>query len=190
MGYKSKIAVPGTRTRRQNPLQSPEMPQEGTYEGRGANGAALVRGYADHEDAMPHGQYMAWQRECLKEMMRLLRPDGAIFYNHKWRVQAGQLQDRHDIVGDFPVRQIIIWQRSGGINFNPGYFLPTYEVIYLIAQPGFRLRPGANALGDVWSIPQEKTCHGPGSEFLPKTPSGTAAGMAASAGPARVSRHR
>jgi len=35
MGYKSKIAVPGTRPRRQNPLQGPEMPQEGTYEGRG-----------------------------------------------------------------------------------------------------------------------------------------------------------
>ena len=31
----------------------------------------------------------------------------------------------------FPVRQIIIWQRNGGIRaFNPGYFLPTYEVIY------------------------------------------------------------
>jgi len=31
----------------------------------------------------------------------------------------------------FPVHQIIIWRRKGGINFNPGYFLPTYEVIYL-----------------------------------------------------------
>ncbi len=53
------------------------------------------------------------------------------------------------------MRQIIIWQRSGGLNFNPGYFLPTYEVIYLIAKPNFRLAPKANALGDVWRIPQE-----------------------------------
>ena len=66
-------------------------------------------------------------------MMRVLKPTGAIFYNHKWRIQKGLLQDRADIVNDFPVRQIIIWQRAGGINFNPGYFLPTYEVIYLIA---------------------------------------------------------
>jgi site-specific DNA-methyltransferase (adenine-specific) len=91
----------------------------------------------------------------LTEMMRVLRPDGAIFYNHNWRVQKGLLQDRADIVSEFPVRQIIIWQRAGGINFNPGYFLPTYEVIYLIAKPGLRLTAKASALGDVWRIPQE-----------------------------------
>lgn len=117
--------------------------------------AELIRGYATHDDAMPHDQYVAWQRGCLRAMMRVLRDDGAIFYNHKWRVQRGLLQDRADIVEGFPVRQIIIWQRNGGINFNPGYFLPTYEVIYLIAKPNFRLAAKANAQGDVWRIPQE-----------------------------------
>ncbi|MDE2635587.1 MAG: site-specific DNA-methyltransferase [Chloroflexota bacterium] len=117
--------------------------------------AALIEGYASHDDAMPHDAYVAWQRSCLSAMMRVLTESGAIFYNHKWRVQGGLLQDRADIVEGFPVRQIIIWQRKGGINFNPGYFLPTYEVIYLIAKPGFRLAPKANALGDVWQIPQE-----------------------------------
>ena len=68
---------------------------------------------------------------------------------------TGLLQDRSDILDGFPVRQIIIWQRNGGINFNPGYFLPTYEVIYLIAKPAFRLARKANAQGDVWQIPQE-----------------------------------
>jgi modification methylase len=93
-------------------------------------------------------------------MMRVLKRDGAIFYNHKRRVQNGLLQDRQDIVDGFPVRQIIIWQRAGGMNFNPGYFVPTYEVIYLIAKPKFRLAHGANAYGDVWRFPQElKTKH-------------------------------
>ena len=117
--------------------------------------AALIGGYDEHDDHMPHAEYVAWQRACLSEMMRLLRPDGAIFYNHKWRVQGGLLQDRADIVEGFPVRQILIWARAGGINFNPGYFLPNYEVIYLIAQPGFKLAPKANALGCVWEIKQE-----------------------------------
>ena len=117
--------------------------------------AELIRGYANHNDAMPHEEYVAWQRGCLQAMMRVLSEDGAIFYNHKWRVQGGLLQDRADIVDGFPVRQIIIWQRNGGINFNPGYFLPTYEVIYLIAKPKFRLAAKANAQGDVWRIPQE-----------------------------------
>ena len=84
------------------------------------------------------------------------RPDGAIFYNHKWRVQRGLLQDRADIMDGFPVRQIIIWQRSGGFNHNPGYFLPTYEVIYLIANPRFRLAPKAGGIGDVWQIRQDR----------------------------------
>ncbi len=118
--------------------------------------AALMQGYTTHADAMPHHDYVEWQRECLSEMMRVLSPDGAIFYNHKWRVQKGLLQDRTDIVEGFPVRQIIIWQRSGGFNHNPGYFLPTYEVVYLIAKPGFRLAPKAGGVGDVWQIRQDR----------------------------------
>ena len=130
----------------------------GMKDGRGGkwSNAALIKGYSDHHDCMPHEDYVKWQRECLTEMMRVLSPDGAIFYNHKWRVQDGLLQDRHDIVSGFPVRQIIIWKRKGGINFNAGYFLPTYEVIYLIAKPDFRLAPKANAQGDVWDIPQAR----------------------------------
>jgi modification methylase len=88
-------------------------------------------------------------------MFRILPDDGAIFYNHKWRVQGGLLQDRQDIVSGFPVRQIIIWKRKGGLNFNAGYFLPTYEVIYLIAKPNFKLMAKANAHGDVWEFTQE-----------------------------------
>ena len=129
----------------------------GMKDGRGGKwaNAKLQNGYTHHDDCMPHEKYVAWQRKCLEEMMRLLKDDGAIFYNHKWRVQNGLLQDRQDIVSGFPVRQIIIWHRNGGINFNKGYFLPTYEVIYLIAKKGFKLAPKANAHGDVWDIGQD-----------------------------------
>ncbi|MCK9582567.1 MAG: site-specific DNA-methyltransferase [Endomicrobiales bacterium] len=122
--------------------------------GKWAN-AALQNGYTHHADCMPHEEYVKWQKDCLNEMMRLISETGAIFYNHKWRVQGGLLQDRHDIVSGFPVRQIIIWKRKGGLNFNAGYFLPTYEVIYLIAKPKFKLVQKANAYGDVWEFTQE-----------------------------------
>jgi len=129
----------------------------GMKDGRGGKwaNAALQNGYADYDDNMPYDLYCAWQRDCLREMMRLIRDDGAIFYNHKWRVQGGLIQDRHEIVSEFPVRQIIIWKRKGGFNFNPGYFLPTYEVIYLIAKPKFKLVPKANSYGDVWEFMQD-----------------------------------
>ncbi|MDO8592989.1 MAG: site-specific DNA-methyltransferase [bacterium] len=129
----------------------------GMKDGRGGKwaNAALQKGYSNYNDNMPHKEYVKWQRDCLNEMMRLIPDDGAIFYNHKWRVQANLLQDRQDIVDGLPVRQIIIWKRAGGLNFNAGYFLPTYEVIYLIAKPKFKLVPKANAYGDIWEIPQE-----------------------------------
>lgn len=129
----------------------------GMKDGRGGKwkNAELVNGYSHHNDCMPHDEYVNWQRNCLSEMLRIISSDGAIFYNHKWRVQSGLLQDRQDIITGFPVRQIIIWRRKGGINFNAGYFLPTYEVIYLIAKPKFKLAPKANALGDVWEFKQE-----------------------------------
>jgi len=129
----------------------------GLKDGRGGKwaNAGLQKGYTNHDDCMPHEKYVKWQRESLEKMMQIIPDTGAIFYNHKWRVQDGLLQDRQDIVSGFPVRQIIVWKRKGGFNFNPGYFLPTYEVIYVIAKPKFKLIPKANAYGDVWEFTQE-----------------------------------
>ena len=101
----------------------------GMKDGRGGKwkNARLLNGYTNYSDCMPHNDYVTWQRNCLSQMMRILKENGAIFYNHKWRVQDVLLQDHHDIVKDSPVRQIIIWRRKGGINFNKGYFLPKHS---------------------------------------------------------------
>lgn len=130
----------------------------GMKDGRGGkwSNAALINGYENYDDCMPNDEYAKWQHSVLLELLRVIKDDGAIFYNHKWRVQAGLLQDRRDIVYDVPLRQIIIWKRKGGINFNSGYFLPTYEVIYLIAKKDFKLAPHSNRWGDVWEIKQEQ----------------------------------
>lgn len=139
------------------PYNLPNSTGNGLKDGRRGtwSSAAPLDGNTENDDAMPYEEYVAWQRDSLTAMMRILRQDGAIFYNHEWHVQGGLLQDRAAIVDGFPVRQIIIWQHDGEINFSPGCFLPTYEVIYLICNPDFRLAPKANALGDVWHIPQE-----------------------------------
>lgn len=117
--------------------------------------AAIKDGYKEYDDNMPYDEYVEWQRKCVSEMYRLIKDDGAIFYNNKNRVQAGLLQDRREIVSDLPLRQIITWKRSGAINFNAGYFLPTTEQIYLICNKSFKLRKGANKYTDVWEIKQE-----------------------------------
>jgi modification methylase len=120
----------------------------------------LKNGYDSYDDNMPHADYVEWQRAVLTECMRLIPDDGAIFYNHKWRIQNGLLQDRTDIVSGFPVRQVIIWDRGCGINFNDNYFLPTYEVIYLIAKKDFKLAPKACTFKDIWRIkPESNNVH-------------------------------
>ena len=120
----------------------------------------LENGYGNCTDDMPDDAYALWQRNCLWEMMRLIPDDGAIFYNHKWRIQEGLMQDRHDIVEGFPVRQVIIWDRNGCYNWNPGYFPQHYEVIYLIAKPDFKMNGNHNRHGDIWTIkPDAHTAH-------------------------------
>lgn len=110
--------------------------------------------YDNYEDNMPHDEYIAWQRSIVSEMYRSLKNDGAIYYNHKWRVQDGVIQRLPEsIMEGFPIRQIIIWYRKGGHNFNQTYHLPTYELIYIIAKPDFKLTDKGKRMHDVWSIP-------------------------------------
>lgn len=122
-------------------------------------GGKLADGYDLHTDAMPHAEYMCWQRDFFRACWRLLSPTGAIFYNHKPRVLDGRLLAPVDYVPAALrkyVRQEIIWSRAGGINFSPAFYLPTHERIVIVAKPDFRLRDkAASGVGDVWYIPQE-----------------------------------
>ena len=119
-------------------------------------GGALAHGYTDHDDAMPMDAYEGWQQEVLHDCWVCLSEQGAIFYNHKPRVQAKTLWTPLRLNPGLPLRQIITWSRSGGVNFAPTHYLPTYEWIMVLAKPGWRLKSkGASGVGDVWSVPQE-----------------------------------
>jgi site-specific DNA-methyltransferase (adenine-specific) len=126
------------------------------FKGKWNNSKLQLAGYDAHSDNMPEDKYIEWQQNILKECFRLIKDDGAIYYNHKWRVQKGLYQQRLEIIEGLPLRQIIIWKKAGGINFNEGYYLPTYEIIYLIAKPNFKIANKSYKYGDVWEIPQQK----------------------------------
>jgi len=113
----------------------------------------LATRYDNYDDNMPQAEYIAWQRNCIAEMLRLLRPDGAIFYNHKWMSKNGLLDDRRNITDGFPVRQIIIWSKRGNPIWNNSFFSPNFEVIYIIANQDFRLAQGVSVYGCVWKFP-------------------------------------
>ena len=125
------------------------------------HGGALADGYSDYDDARDPAAYLAWQRRCIGLIWGTLSDVGAIFYNHKPRVQRGRVQLPTDFVPpELPIRQVVIWARAGGVNFAPTHYCPTHEWIVVIAGDGFRLKSkGASGVGDVWTIPQE-----PGTE--------------------------
>lgn len=117
--------------------------------------------YGTHSDTLPWPEYVAQQRAVLSELWRLLKDDGAIFYNHKPRVVGAKLWTPLELVPEECIlRQIVIWARPGGMNFNPTAFVPTHEWILVLAKPDFRLRSrGASGVGDVWRMNPETNEH-------------------------------
>lgn len=134
----------------------PNAPMDKRGGGGKWHGAELANGYADHDDAMPTPKYEEWQRRILNACWVKLEEMGAIFYNHKPRVQSMELWTPLRLNPDLPIRQIIVWARAGGINFSPTHYVPTHEWIIIFAKPGFRLKNrGASGVGDVWRMPAE-----------------------------------
>lgn len=121
------------------------------------SGGGLANGYNEtHSDSMPALEYKLWQQQFLIECWRVLADNGAIFYNHKCRVQNGVLQTPLELNPGLPLRQIIVWKRSGGINFSGSFYLPTTEWVLIFAKPAFRLKSkGASGIGDVWEFRQD-----------------------------------
>ena len=112
--------------------------------------------YADHGDDMPWPEYEQWQRDVLTACWGTLSDTGAIFYNHKPRLAGERVWLPLALNPDLPLRQIIIWARAGGINYNPAAYVPTHEWVMVLAKPAFRLKSkGASGLGDVWRVGQE-----------------------------------
>lgn len=123
------------------------------------SGGTLADGYDDFDDALPHDEYVAWQHTVLRLCWERLTDTGAIFYNHKSRVLDGRLVEPNEYIPAdlLPyIRQKIVWARAGGVNFSPAFYLPTHELITIIARPAWRLRDkAASGAGDVWYVPQE-----------------------------------
>lgn len=116
----------------------------------------LSNGYENFSDDLPHEQYVQWQKEVLRACWQSLSENGAIYYNHKVRIFSGIAVTPLEYNPDLPLRQIVIWERAGGINHSGAFYLPKSEWIVLLAKPDFRLKhKGAGADGDVWRINQE-----------------------------------
>lgn len=89
--------------------------------------------YDVYSDDMTPKDYEAWQRNVLNECMRVLKPEGSIFYNHK-DIYADKLAVAPKWVYDYPLHQQIIWDRGSSPSLDPHYFQPITEYIYWIVK--------------------------------------------------------
>lgn len=117
-------------------------------------GAKIGAGYSSYSDDLPYPEYEAWQNRVLRAMADLIEPNkGVIFYQHKPRSIDGVMWSPFNLELPLPVRQLIVWDRGSGFNWNASFFKPVSEWILVLAHLEWRLRDrSASDPGDVWRI--------------------------------------
>lgn len=144
----------------------------GMYRPGAANKGGRFRdGYGAHNDAMPQADYDAWQRRVLALLWNQTPDDGAIFYNHRPRVEHGVARLPLGMDFGIPLRQIITWDRGTGIGPNLRHFASVAEWVLLFAKPGFKLvSHSMSGRGDVWRLGMERDDHGHPAPFPESLP--------------------
>lgn len=89
--------------------------------------------YDTYDDAMRPEEYEAWQRKVISECLRVLKPTGSLFYNHKDILVDGRIVSPR-YVYDYNVHQQIIWNRGSSLANDPHYFQPITEYVYWIVK--------------------------------------------------------
>ena len=89
--------------------------------------------YDSYDDAMDPSEYEDWQKKVISECIRVLKPSGSLFYNHKDILHDGvSVVPRW--VYDYNVRQQIIWDRGSSPALDSHYLFPVTEYIYWIVK--------------------------------------------------------
>lgn len=114
--------------------------------------------YGVFNDTMQPEDYEKWQRSIIEECIRVIKPEGSIWYNHK-ELLASRNAINPTYIFDYPLVQTIIWNRKNTPIIDKRYFFPTTEWLYWIkkdkeAKPYF-YKADADYKGCIWDITPE-----------------------------------
>ena len=87
--------------------------------------------YDTYNDDLQPEVYISWQKKVLKECCRILKNDGSIFYNHM-DILNNHSTIHPTFVYDFPLKQILIWDKLNTPKLDKSYFFPINEYIFWI----------------------------------------------------------
>lgn len=119
----------------------------------------IVYGGDVNVDNMPEDDYEQWQIDIINECMRVLKPNGSMFYNHKNRVKKNKLSSPLSWIekSNAICRQQIVWDRASSVNLDKCRFIPSTEYIFWLIKnpknPRFDRRKGIDPnLAEVWKF--------------------------------------
>ena len=97
-----------------------------------------IAGYDGFDDRLPQEEYEEQQVRLLDACVRVLKPGGSIFYNHKERMLRGVAIPPHRWVlrSTAELVQTIVWNRVSTHNVDSVRLYPTVEYIFRLRKPG------------------------------------------------------
>ena len=113
-----------------------------------------------YNDNVPNDVYETKQIEFLNECYRVLKPLGAMFYNHKNRYENNTIITPYSwlLKSQFKIHQEIVWNRKTTVDYNQNKFAPLDEKIFwLFKTKTFSLKRGAQNFTNIWEINRPTT---------------------------------
>jgi DNA modification methylase len=121
--------------------------------GASSKGGRFRDGYGQFGDDLPQEEYDELHRRILGLLWQVIPDDGAIFWNHRQRVEHGKVRLPLGMNFGIPLREIITWDRGTAIGPNLRHYANVAEWVFLFAKPDFKLRDhAASGRGDIWRL--------------------------------------
>jgi modification methylase len=117
--------------------------------------------YNSYGDDLPETQYKEWMVEVLDEMMRVIKVDGSIFFNHKPRRHQNKIHLPTDFIlqSKLDIYQLIVWNRLSSPNIRKDVLLPCTEHIYWLTKGKpkvFKNQIESQFHSEVWNLNPER----------------------------------
>lgn len=117
--------------------------------------------YATYDDNLSEEEYAEWMVTILDEMMRIIKPGGSIFFNHKPRRHKNKVHLPTDFISKskLSMYQLIIWNRLSSPNIRKDVLLPCTEHIYWLVKSKpktFKENIDKAYQSEVWTINPDK----------------------------------
>lgn len=113
--------------------------------------------YNTYADEMKESEYQTFMIECLNEMLRIIKPNGSVFFNHKPRRHKNTAHLPTDFIrkSNAVIYQEIIWNRSSSPNIRNDVLVPCTERVYWLRKKKpkvFRSQLEKQFRSEVWKI--------------------------------------